>query len=190
MDNNELYTNNLVKILNKYSLNLDIFKNKKSEMFIGGSSIIQSILSEEWNDSDIDIYINISDFPSISNMLYNNNYNLNSATDNYASMQIFKFGKYHESLLNNGKPLVLKIDVVVVKGPYEDFFNKFDLDVCKSRFNGKNFFVENEENIIKKVANYQFHNVWNEVKETDSSKNLVAKRMEKYQKRGFTINNF
>ncbi len=170
----EFYKESLLNIVKRYDIDFDIFKNKKKNMFISGSVAIQAIIGEVWTDSDLDIFAYEDDLARLITYLHGKNYVLEyvSSITYIDNLQVFKFKK---------PETMLKIDIVIInknENTYK-FFERFDLDVCQTRFDGENFIIQG--NINGKVIHYKNGAKFSVVI------NRTEVRIEKYKTRGFSI---
>jgi hypothetical protein len=174
----------------------------KTKAVISGSFIIQCILGEYWEDSDIDIY-----FPTINN----NKYNIHStyyyyelekflyetvklkmsmsypAMSRYKSDQSngklnIKYVRNYETATNSIQIIQAEIENDHIKMK-EFIYDTFDFDICKNVYyinNGKEHL-----NILK------LNDVLNKITEFKIGYRLGSslQRYEKYTKRGFNIIN-
>ncbi len=134
-------------------------------------------MNVDWDKSDLDLFVKPEDVDTVKDRLLSSGYFLNKSLEIYdgmkvhAGMKVHKFGKYSEEQFPYGplyndvtgekmiqptRPRTLKVDVIEVCIPYEEFFESFDFDICTSRYDGKDFIIENYENAkngITKIIN-------------------------------------
>ncbi len=167
---------------------------EKTSAIISGSVVIQTILDEKWNDSDIDIYIPVgnmtyespSENPSslLEKWLYKNKYKMDSyhAANRYGNnmtkgYQILFIRNY----LINGYKLQI-INVNVSRENLEDFIiSNYDFDICKNILRLKNGAYELKIKSLKSIINKNFNFSY--------KGNILSSllRKVKYEKRGFKI---
>jgi hypothetical protein len=208
------------KIINKSIINIinnklfEIFGDKLGEFkdilretkaVISGSFIIQCILNEFWDKSDIDIYM-----PFIDNKYYDANkvilsiYYERPIVDRFTILENFLYdnGNYinyndYDFLLNNKKIYgtrdysinninieIIHININKKKFKYTKKFimDTFDLDICKNLY-----FINNEDNIDI----YKLNDIFNKTCDFNHCPNgfNIFNRFNKYIERGFVINN-
>jgi hypothetical protein len=211
---NEYITLSMIKesIIKEINIRLSlIFGDKYNEFnkilddtkaVISGSFIIQCILGEYWEDSDIDIY-----FPTINN----NKYNIHSTyyyydlekflyetvkfkmTGSYPAMSRYKYdqsnGKLEIEYVRNYETATNSVQVIQAKieNDYDKMtkfiYNTFDFDICKNVYyinDGKEYInIPKLNDILNKVSEFKIgYRVGSSIE-----------RYEKYTKRGFNIIN-
>lgn len=174
---------------------------KKVNAFISGSFIIQSILNEHYDYSDIDIYIpytqesakllddyikyeSLSDTFSYGTLLTESDTKILRVVDYRLNPQVndgyseeFKEEKY-VTLSNCPHDRLQLIYVDIKPGEEQEYVNNFDFDVCKNYFNFKNVYVKNVNQLLSKHLIYK-HGDWDYEKTIDRAK--------KYKERGFKV---
>lgn len=196
-------------------LNIDVHNfikfMKEDGGIIAGSFPLQCILNEEYENSDIDVFIQVNEsvfnqfgfFTKLQTYLYSKGYDCKSC--NYIIDGILKSFKYINGNVN--------INIVLINCNVVDFINNtFDLSFCQTHFDGdytyyekytlykKGYiendrfnFKENKHNLRRKdlkveedsspstIPSYYPHNPQEYIKK------LYEYRKDKYEKRGFEI---
>ena len=173
-----------------------------TKAIISGSFIIQCILGEYWEDSDIDIY-----FPTINNKMYltdSNNpyYELEkflyetlkfNMTQSYRAISRYRRDQSNDKLnieyVRNYDTFTNSIQIIQAKikndptKMKEFIYDTFDFDICKNVYyikDGKGYL-----NILK------LNDIFNKISEFKIGYRVGSsiQRYEKYTKRGFSITN-
>lgn len=177
---------------------------KRSKCIISGSFILQSILGEKWEDSDIDIFSLVDDngLLDVEVFMYNEmqvRYNTGNVDDYMMGSEIYWVRDYdntiqiigvlreymQEEISNlddwfNGKTLHLS-DIDLLKRFMDE---SSDFSICKNLYyyDGKdNLILNNLEEIFTKTTDFR--------KVPSSPPMLSIRRYHKYKKRGFTFRN-
>lgn len=201
--NEELYVMNIKNIItNKYGLDLSVITDLEHRAVVSGSSVIQAILSENWINSDLDIYINPDDLEAIRKKLTDSGYFENVPEENnrglpYGNMKVVKFYKYRDIEANCNvkyfdagervRDRVLKIDIVMTDIPIDDFVNNFDLDICRNSFDGTTLKIGNIDSVLNKTAKYSDNDRWTKIKCESGLISLKQIRVDKYRYIGFKV---
>ena len=195
--------------------NLKEFKNemKTTGSFISGSFILQCILNETWNNSDIDVYTPIEDntdvrkgdhskehqpsgFTTLEYFLYMTLEHKNYESAGQTYDPLFRMDKIsiervleYEKKEAPNKQILQVIEIWTKNNITElkEFVNSFDFDICKNFY-----YIDNENNENLYICNLS--NIFNRItefkyKESIFGLNSSIKRMKKYQDRGFKFSN-
>lgn len=182
------YTQNLNNNLKVFDINVDILKGTKDVSYISGSMVIQSVLGKKWDNSDVDLYITKNDIKLIEKRLKDSGYYLNTISNNYGNIGfiVYKFGKYSNVKNEHGESKIVrvKVDVVIVDGPMNDFFDLFDMDICATRYDPRNkkFIFKNRHLAVQGISHYKEQNFKNGVKKPNNGINVFYKYMGNYKK--------
>lgn len=157
---------------------------------ISGSFLIQCILGEYWNNSDIDIYSPMVDslFTDIETFLYEKyehreTFNSHTYGDDLSNYKTHI--KWVRSYKNNSNEL--QVIQVGVENSYikmkEFIHNSFDFDICKNMY-----YIDNKN---ENVSIFKLNNIFNRIEKFKTRYNLDTSigRCIKYRKRGFDIYN-
>lgn len=169
---------------------------KETESFISGSFIIQCILDEWWDDSDIDLFTKYYDnFELVvdddENILKTHN-KIKIDTFLYHKSDHFGYCEHPNSIYKGSNVTNYKIQdkeyqVQLIKikmnGSMKSFINKdFDFDICKN-----SYYINDRE----RVSVYGIHNLClkkTEFRSTTHLNNSIG-RYHKYKRRGFEFTN-
>lgn len=155
---------------------------------ISGSFIIESILNEEWNDNDIDIFVpycekNKNHLDNFLTQCYKlDNYSpTNKYVNDFGTNSKKKTITWIKNFTVNGKTVQI-INTSLPKYKLNDFIlSNFDFDICKNMYWIEKCACKLHVNNITNIVNKQFH--WN------YTNNIIRslQRSIKYSKRGFNI---
>jgi hypothetical protein len=179
--------------LNNFKTTLD-----KSKSIIAGSFVLQCILGEYWDKSDIDIYypiainINNNNTNNIINFFGSKEFAYNDLENFFINLPIIKFTVKHVTNYAGDAVTIrdfescntgVKIQIVEKEMPknYDDinsYINTyFDFDVCNNMFY--------HENGIDKIKISNLESIFNKI--IQSKRDSTMDRYEKYSNRGFKI---
>lgn len=159
---------------------------KTSNLMISGSFIIECILGEKYENSDIDVYI-------FTKIRYDKLRSLKIVTDNqYNSMHNYDYGGSLsipiDHIVNYYLPSKKILQMISLENSqinsfekFKDFVvNSYDIDICKNIFTIKDdkpkLYINNINKIISKID--VSHN---------ANTPKLHKRIQKYESRGFTF---
>ena len=169
---------------------------KELHGFISGSFIIQCMLNEKWDNSDIDIYIPIIGnnvtkriyqsrylCSDMDDFMYNDLGIINGCVDLY-SPEVNNKIKYVRNYENNEiKFQIIGIEYEKNINSIHEFVNyTFDFDICKNIYcfnNEDDIIICNINDVLTKNTNFNCKELWT----------LSILRYMKYSKRGFKFNN-
>jgi hypothetical protein len=167
------YNSRISERLAEFGIDSNVLFEKLIECkaYICGSFILQCVLDERYEKSDIDIFVFEDNFDNlnrcISQLL---NLPLNSTNKNpYNLLQFSHVVKYNNTC---------SIDVVCVntKSCLDFFNNSFDLSFCKTLFDGRMVTITQDTlNKVGFVINFKYSS---------------HERIQKYRSRGFRILNY
>lgn len=191
---NTLWTNIIKKKLSDNNIDFDILIKimQKYNLILSGSFILQVILNETYEFSDMDFYLEnvtenlLDDFKKIGASFVDTskqekygrtyiNYLSDDAIERYNLLIIKK--------VYNGYNKNCKIQLIEPATNILEHLELFDLDICKNYWDGKKFYVKNLENIQNKIAYYKSD--FSDLNMSNYYK--MFRRIIKYQKRGFKI---
>ncbi len=190
---------------------------KRENAIISGSFVLSAVLDNKFKSNDIDIYIQgkydkehpILQFftnlgPKISNKYryikikgkYNVRIESISSHTPYSTNPVNKIVNltitYND--FDNNCCGCIKLQLIFIEeDPYHFINNNFDFDFCKVSFDGDTFKSEHFDkitNLTGSICDKYLDSCWN--LETKTSRYRIAKtieRIDKYMKRGFTIDN-
>lgn len=150
--------------------------------FITGSFALQVVLSERYDDSDLDIFCSEhaateiiraclpKGYTKIKNKETSEKYPL--VKNNYGDIRGIQEVKTYQKG-------TCKVQFVVVKGDVEENIKGFDLSFCQTRFDGEKFIVPQLGNTLNKIGYLKTG--------VDPKDPRQSDRIAKYKKRGFTI---
>ena len=149
---------------------------KYNKGIIAGSYILQIILGERWEGSDIDVYIthyNNTKPPNaeqLSNIVYKRKF--------YKNKDIL--GVTEWSIGKKSDPIILQIMHInsLIHHNLTNFIDQYDLDFCKVIFDGFKLNVMYPDSVKTRTSVYNRITDWNGRKEY---------RTQKYIKRGFKV---
>lgn len=178
-----------------------------SKAFISGSSVLQAIIGEKWDDFDIDIYQPCEQhccgsedsyyFSPIENYLWKKCVQDKYSYNNYPhilsigihSIRRYKF-KLSRLLITSilGKPgthfqvvekdlIIQVINVEYKVNLYKFVVDKFDFKFCMNSFDGKKLYIKDSKSITKKESKIM----------VIEKEFITEVRCQKYQSRGFKI---
>lgn len=184
-----------IKLKNIFKDKYDIFNKLliESGSIISGSFVLQNLLNEYWDESDIDIYV------PYNNKLLDKNFKPTSQLDKF----LLENYKLENSLCSNSYYILIekvetiknymvggkKIQIILVKNIQQNEFkdyinNNFDFDICKNfygiRKDGNKFIdIYNFDQIFEKKTEFKYST---NLPKTRITSSIV--RYNKYIKRG------
>ncbi len=164
---------NKLLIIEPFFNNILNFKN----VYISGSFILQCILDERYNFSDIDIYTNNIQLIKLLNIK-----DIQNIICDYNPARVY-------DIYLNDTNIVDKLQIIYIetKNIYNSINKYFDFDFLKNIYNykKKKLFIFNIESVMDKISNLYDVNLF-KYKEYYKIKNKI-KRIGKYEGRGFNI---
>ena len=181
-DKNDDFRHKLTKRLNKQAINTAdlLTKLEETNSIIAGSYPLQTILNEEWESSDLDIFTGNKSMLKYFDQFYTP-YLLTDEKDKYKYTYESKVVEYKTptnfkiQVIYSDK-FALTSDNIAVK---DKVFKHFDFDFCKVGFDGKTLYVANPKAVKDRKITYDFSKLTMKTYE----------RLLKYEKRGFTLTN-
>lgn len=174
---------------------LNLIKKYK-KLSIGGSTIIEVINGDKFENSDVDIYIENIDGMSNRKLMETVEYkDLDDLLEKYNCITGYTF---HETYTMEGF-LVQEVQVnegytlEIVNCRYDPEFRVKelgDLNFCNNYYDGNTFYVENINSIIEKKGVQNYRVKYNEKIMNDIGYPVIItwlNRISKYYKRGYTI---
>lgn len=180
---------------NFFGENYEIFRREMidSGSLISGSFVLQNILDENWNESDIDIFFcNLEKTPHEYPLCYflfalENKYKVIESRDIDMSERLGAYSKSKYEIrrvleyeIKTKKFQCIHLNTDTISG-VSDFINNFDFNFCKSVFyydeNGPHLSVPFFEEVMLKKT---------KISSINESKSSTSRR-EKYTKRGFSF---
>lgn len=167
-----------------------------NNVVLSGSFVLSSILNEQYENNDIDIYIdeqfqyiNMLKFLYKSNFIFkNNNTTCNTNSKKYKKYNILSNNP--DTINNTNHDIIhlvdtfihkddlnLKIDIIYSENNSIVIKEYFDLDIVKNYFNGSDFYVYNPTKLLYKIDDCKLNTLNKKRQE----------RIEKYRNRGFNI---
>lgn len=184
--------------------NVDEFLDlvKKHNIKISGSTVLQAVSGEIFDNYDFDLVVNkitdemVNDFKSYIENIRNKEYDRNPK---WTKKSVINEWRYYECKDKGGyfgipieKLVIFECDQTIncVTQTYEyiqliqtsnmfEYFNSYDLDICKNYFDGTNFYVFNLQNILYKRTFYSPLDC--------NTCNNINNRIKKYTARGYKI---
>lgn len=171
---------------------LDTFKKflEDTQSFISGSFIMQCILEEKYDGSDIDIYTckkeNVVNYPlELGTLFPNEKENMPNNNDARANIHYYQNSGYEviatthydvcDFYMNE-----FRIQFIITEKPYS-MIDNFDMDICKNTYsikNGKEYVsVHNIDQLLEKKSDYIYRVIIN-----DNSNNVMNRYMTRYYK--------
>lgn len=166
------------------------FKNimESTKCVISGSFIIQSILGEQWDGSDIDIYVTGQKIPlTIEFFLHNTmNFTLRTLLDNTYIKEGDKLKITSIKDFQTFENKRIQIICINTDNSYNSVKNyiheTYDYDICKNLYyvdKTEHLSIYHPNDIYNKKINYDLNQ--------ENSKNNILIRYKKYRNRGFKI---
>jgi hypothetical protein len=159
---------------------------KQYNCFISGSSIIQSILDEHYDDSDIDIYVPIAHKNLIKVNQFKNFQITNDTNRHYRSLSSGDIKICRVVDYQSDKGNKIQLIYVKIKNNRQSIIDYlagfFDFDICKNFYRFNDIYIKNLYQILNKELHFKLDNdLWNI--------NKTLGRINKYQSRGFKLIN-
>jgi len=157
---------------------------KKHKIIAAGSYILQTLIDEDWDDSDLDVYILGDTYnPPPNAKLLKTNF---TSKYQYQNMDIIRVTEWS---VGEKDPLVIQIMSI---NPLEftslkDFIDLYDLDFCKVMFDGDTIEVMYPESIKTKSSEYGRKDRSKTLEEKNRWYDRKKMRISKYKGRGFNI---
>lgn len=153
----------------------------KTNAFISGSFIIQSILDQHYKDSDLDIYV---PFAYKRNKIINfKNFTITKQSGSYRNEDASDIKIYHvtDYQCNNKKMQLIYVKINSDRQSIINYLTEyFDLDICKNFYRLNDLYIHNLSQIVSQKLYFNIRNTsWNPIKSIE--------RVNKYQNRGFEI---
>lgn len=146
---------------------------KYPELSLGGSSLIEIINEEIYENSDIDIYLNNSNYNFKGREEVDNKISLYESEPYLTLENLFKT---HNLMVNKGFHTIYRIDgyyvktvecedhiggkIEIVANPHEDLtrVTKYrDFSFCNNFYDGKVLYIENLDSIVNKWGTYDYN---------------------------------
>lgn len=182
------YNERLYSRLSEKGIDAEKLINKMVECggFIAGSFALQILLNEDYNESDIDIFIPVGEKSDIFKHFLSENYKkseqVNLMRKYYAPMDAESYYYYSGST---------KINFISTKK--ENYLSTFDLSFCRTHFDGKQIYYDEltlqKKGSINITENYFGSFNLKKIADHDLYLDFLQLRIEKYSKRGFHVVN-
>ena len=179
----------------QYDTILKVMRENYHNCCITGSFIL-SLLNKinSWTPGDIDIFTTDVNFHEKLNAAFNDKNKIYNKMFK-RNREEYEFFSQKEEYMPNREVIIgiyewvnpkndIKLQVIIIKNDINKITDRFDLDIVKSRYNGKRLYIpevtldclaKNETSMINK-----FH--------TTNELNNTMRRVTKYSNRGYTIN--
>jgi len=188
----------LVNRLEKRGINFTVFRKwmKDNKVIAAGSYILQTLIKEEWSESDFDVYVLGDSKKDLEKCANNYEPPPNSkllkevSTYQYQTSDIIRVTEW--AVGDEKNPLIVQI-MSINPFEYDDlkkFIDLYDLDFCKVIFDGDKVEVMYPYSVRTKIS------IYNRLYSGDNHVDIERKlrwnnrkktRTLKYEKRGFTI---
>ena len=148
-----------------------LFDILNENTMMSGSCMVHFLLEERYIESDIDIFMNKTDFILLHEYLIKHDYKCDNTVypDRYPPMfKVFNFEKENKT----------KIQLIVCKDVKNNILN-FDFNIVKNYYDGKNIIIKDINNLSKKkeLLEVVFHD----------ELIINSTRLDKYINRGFNF---
>jgi hypothetical protein len=209
---NQKFQNILSRTIKNKQLNEFIELINKPYIAISGSSILELVSNDNWQGSDIDLYIDISKIKDTENLTkllkylfinYENEYkskngykllsqiltkklyHINRTTNpEYINETLSKYIKYYLRFTDKNK----KIELIFISCDIETLLlNTFDYDIVKNYWKQNEVYVNNIHNINSKIACMSLKHFIIRILQNKNEFDNFIKRYNKYTQRGYKL---
>ncbi len=162
--------NNLISYMGQYNV------------YISGSFILQCIMDEYWDNSDIDLYTNENIYLD-ENIIYNENYEINKYDNNDGYFRLYGITNVNNYITTKNKTHIQLIKLGKNINIIDYIKTTYDFNICKNIYSVKNgkhiLYIDNLQNIMNKIVTGGIL----------GTAHKFPDRKQKYINRGFTFQN-